>query len=106
MADPLGLPQIFDTQTTRPTPDLRIPEVSSREEAERVAQEFEDLFLAEMLRPMFANLSTEAPFGGGQAEETFRPLLIDEYAKSISTAGGIGIADSILAEILRLQGLE
>lgn len=80
--------------------------VGTREEAERIAQEFERMFIAEMLQPMFDGIETDGPFGGGNAEEVFRPMLLDQYASAISAAGGVGVADSVLSELLRLQGLE
>ena len=36
----------------------------------QTAQQFEATFMAQMLRPMFEGLSTEAPFGGGPPAET------------------------------------
>lgn len=80
--------------------------VDTRAKAEETAKEFEALFLQEMLAPVFNQIETDGPFGGGQAEAAFRPLLLEEYARNISEAGGIGVADAVLAEILRLQGLE
>lgn len=79
---------------------------STREQAEAVAKEFERMFLSEMLKPMFSGLKTEAPFGGGASEDMFRPMLIDQYADQLTKAGGIGVADKVLGEILRMQGLE
>lgn len=75
-------------------------------EVERAAQEFEGMFLAEMLKPMFEGLSSEGPFGGGQAEETYRGLLVDEYGKSIAKSGGVGLADQIAREMLKLQEVQ
>ncbi|MFN4297620.1 MAG: rod-binding protein [Brevundimonas sp.] len=69
----------------------------------QTAQDFEATFLAQMLRPMFEGLSTEAPFGGGHAEETWRGFLIDEMGKQISRSGGIGLADQVMAEMIRMQ---
>ncbi len=80
--------------------------VKTRSEAQKVAEQFERMFIAEMLQPMFAGIETDGPMGGGNAEATFRPMLIDEYADAISKGGGIGIADAVLKEILRMQGLE
>ena len=59
--------------------------------------------MAQMLRPMFEGLSTEAPFGGGHAEETWRGFMIDEMGKQISRSGGIGLADQVMAEMIRMQ---
>ena len=61
-------------------------------QAEQVAQQFERMFIAEMLGPMFQGLETDGPFSGGNAEATFRPMLIDQYADAIAKGGGVGIA--------------
>lgn len=83
-----------------------VGKVTTREEARLVAQEFERMFLTEMLGPMFAGIQTDGPFGGGVAEDMFRPMLLDQYADAVARTGGVGIADSVMAEILRIQGLE
>lgn len=80
--------------------------VQTMEQAKHVAREFERMFLAEMLQPMFAGIETDGPFGGGQAEEMFRPMLIDQYADALSASGGVGIADAVLSELIRMQGLK
>ena len=80
--------------------------VKTRDEARHVAQQFERMFISEMLGPMFAGIETDGPFGGGNAEASFRPMLIDQYADAIAKGGGIGIADSVMKEILKMQGLE
>lgn len=72
-------------------------------EMRRVAEEFEATFLAEMLAPMFEGIETDGLGGGGMGEETFRPMLIEHYALALSRSGGVGIADSIVAELQRLQ---
>ena len=83
-----------------------VADVKTREQARHVAAEFERMFIAEMLGPMFQGIETDGPFGGGNAEATFRPMLIDQYADSIAKQGGIGIADKVMAQILKMQGLE
>ena len=67
------------------------------------AREFEQVYLSTMLNQMFSGLSTEAPFGGGQAEETWRGMLVDKYADTISKAGGVGIADAVYRDLLKVQ---
>ena len=67
------------------------------------AMEFEAVFLSQMLGHMFAELETNGPFGGGQSEEMFRSLMINEYGRLISQSGGIGIADTVMAEMLEIQ---
>ena len=93
-------------ETRRATPSSDVSNVKTRAQAEMVAQQFERMFISEMLRPMFEGIETDGPFSGGNAEATFRPMLIDQYADAIAKGGGVGIADSVLKEILRMQGLE
>ena len=83
-----------------------VSSVKTRAQAEDVARQFERMFISEMLAPMFQGLETDGPMGGGNAEATFRPMLVDQYADAIARGGGIGISDAVLKEILRMQGLE
>ncbi len=76
---------------------------SETDRARHAANEFEAVFLNEMLAPMFEGLSTDGLGGGGTGEEMFRPMLIDQYAQAISHAGGIGLADEIVHELTRMQ---
>lgn len=83
-----------------------VSSVQTRAQAEHIAQQFERMFITEMLQPMFSGIETDGPFGGGQGEDVFRPMLLDQYADAVARGGGVGIADVVLKEILRLQGLE
>ena len=83
-----------------------VADVKTREQARHVAPQFERMFISEMLGPMFQGIETDGPFGGGNAEATFRPMLIDQYSEAIAKGKGIGIADAVMKEILKLQGLE
>lgn len=67
------------------------------------AQDFEAQFISTMTQSMFAGLKTDGPFGGGQGEDMFRSLLVDQYGTQIAKSGGVGIADTIYSEILKLQ---
>jgi len=74
--------------------------------ARSAAQEFEALFLAQVLDQMFAGVPTDGRFGGGSAEGVYRDLLNQEYAKVLSRSGGLGVADAVYREILKLQEVE
>ena len=67
------------------------------------AEAFEASFLSQMLKPMFEGLSTDGPFGGGEAESTWRGFLVDAMAKQTVKAGGIGLADRVMTEMLKMQ---
>ena len=85
----------------------RIGPTKNASEARRVAEDFEALFLSQMLQHMFAGVRTDGPFGGGNAENIYRSVLTNEYGKLISRAGGGGgIADAVQREILKLQESE
>lgn len=73
------------------------------EKIEQTAREFEAVFIAEMMKPMFEGISTEAPFGGGKGEEVFRGMMMQEYGKMISQTGGLGIADSVKNQMIQMQ---
>ena len=71
--------------------------------ASRAADEFEAVMLTAMLKPIFEGVETSEPFNGGQGEQMWKGLLVEEYAKEMVAAGGIGIADQVRAELLRIH---
>ena len=71
--------------------------------AQKTAQEFEAFFLSQMLNNMTSGLQTDKTFGGGESEKIFSSMLHDEYAKSMSRQGGIGMT---LKHILRCRPRE
>ena len=94
MSDLAVSPDLLTGAPQRPQPTARMRET---------AEAFEASFLSQMLKPMFEGLSTDGPFGGGQAEETWRGFMIDAMAKQTVRAGGIGLADQVVSEMLRMQ---
>jgi len=73
------------------------------DKAEQAAQEFEAVFIAEMMKPMFEGIQHDGPFGGGKGEEIFHGMMVQEYGKMLSQTGGIGIADNVKATMIRMQ---
>lgn len=71
--------------------------------ARKTANEFESMFLTQMLEHMSSGIKTDGPFGGGQGEEMFRSLLNQEYAGMLTKRGGIGIAEHVYRQILAMQ---
>ncbi len=91
---------IVSPTTLPPAPSApAAPTARMRETAEA----FEATFLAQMMKPMFEGLSTEAPFGGGEAEGTWRGFLVEAMAKQTVRAGGIGLADQVVAQMVKMQ---
>lgn len=67
------------------------------------AESFEATFLAQMMKPMFEGLKTDGPFGGGEGEATWRSFLVEAMAKQTVKAGGIGLADHVVAQMMKMQ---
>ncbi len=80
-------------------------DMQRRAAAHKAAADFESVFVAQMMEPMFQGLKTDGMFGGGSGEAVFRSIMLQEVGKEVSAAGGIGIADSVYGEMLRMQGL-
>ena len=87
----------------RSLPNVR--RVETLREGKKVAEEFEAVFLGQMLQPMFKNIEAAEPFGGSPSEKMWRTMQVEEYGKAIAKAGGIGIADAVFREILKAQEL-
>ena len=96
--DPATLPAQVG-QTTR-----RLPQ-SVQTKLHKAAEDFTAVALNETLKPMFDDTtdSSSGPFGGGEAERTFKPMLLTEIAKHIAHTGGLGLAEPVYQQMLRLQ---
>ena len=88
-------------QQTLPEAGHQATDTKSRLTA--LAQDYEATFLSNMFSHMFDGIPTEGLGHAGSAEETWRGMLIGEYAKSVTKAGGIGLAKDIYASLVRLQ---
>ena len=74
-------------------------------QARKVAEDFEAVFLGQMLQPMFQNINAAEPFGGSASEKMWRTMQVEEYGKAIAKSGGVGIADAVFREIIKAQEL-
>jgi peptidoglycan hydrolase FlgJ len=69
----------------------------------KAASEFEGQFVSQMLTQMWQGIETDGYFGGGNGEEMFRGLMINEYGKKIAQSGQLGIADNVRSAMLKMQ---
>ncbi|MFT6659583.1 rod-binding protein [Maritalea sp.] len=67
------------------------------------AIELEGVFLNTLLSQVTSSVDTEGQFGGGYGEETWRGMQASEYANNMAQAGGIGLSDSILRDLIDTQ---
>jgi Rod binding domain-containing protein len=86
-----------------PSSSAMLAKAEARGGVRQAAEEFEAVFLTNMLSQMFAGVPTDGPFGGGHAEQMYRSMLIEQYGSGIAASGGIGLADEIARELLSLQ---
>lgn len=95
----------MDVPPLPPTPraPIQAPRGGSAEQIRQAAEQFEAVFLSELLGPMFEGLKTDGIGGGGAGERAFRPMLVQEYAKAIAKHGGVGVADLVARELTRIQ---
>ena len=71
--------------------------------ARQTSMELEALFLGQMLAPMLETVDQDGLFGGGPGQSAYRSMMAEEVGKAVARAGGVGLADAVLGEILRLQ---
>jgi Rod binding domain-containing protein len=72
--------------------------------ARKSATDFASFFLSQALESMYANVSTDSLFGGGNGEQVYRSLLLQEYGKVAAQSGsGTVIVDAVQRQILQLQ---
>jgi Rod binding domain-containing protein len=76
---------------------------ASAAKAEAAAKEYESIFISQFLGSMFSGIKSDTLTGGGEGEEMFRSLMINEYAKGIEQQGGFGMAPQMKTELLKHQ---
>lgn len=78
--------------------------VNGEDKADRIAKEFEQMVLSQLLSMTETETDvSDTMFGGGAGERAFKPFLMEEYSKGFAQTGGIGIADAVKAEIIKIQ---
>lgn len=87
----------------------RLPSFSKdmpQDKLKKQAQEFEAVFLSQVLSSMFKGIKTDGPFNGGPGEDTYRQLQMQEYGKIIAKRGGIGLANAIVRQVTSAQEMD
>jgi Rod binding domain-containing protein len=98
-----GLSTPLDVLTA--TPSASAAELAKRGQIQETAQKFEASFLGILLQSMFKEVKVSEPFGGGDAEEMWKSFFTDALARQMAKAGGVGLAQPVAHEMLKLQGL-
>lgn len=93
MSDPVILPA--------PSAATQMPRQAK--DAVTTAREFEAVFIGQMTKLMMETVDTGS-FSGGHGEAMFRGVLAEEMGNAIARNGGVGIAPSVMAQIIKMQG--
>ncbi len=72
---------------------------------DEAAREFEAVFIAEMMKPMFEGIEVNKLFGGGKGEEIFRSMMLQEYGKEIASLDIIGIQNQVKNKLIEMQAI-
>ena len=75
----------------------------SMEKIDKTANDFEGVFLSQMLQPMFQSVGVNSMFGGGHGEEIMRSMMVQEYGKMMAQRGNFGIAEAVKKEMIKAQ---
>jgi len=67
------------------------------------AQDFEAMFLNSMFSQMTSGVKGEGPFGDTTGTGVWRSMLTDEYSKSFTRSGGIGISNDVFRSLILQQ---
>jgi len=75
-----------------------------RQQAKKVSQDFEALFVGMMMKSMRATVGKDQLTGGGHGDDVYRSMLDQAYADaSVKQGGGLGIAKIIEKDIIRQE---
>jgi peptidoglycan hydrolase FlgJ len=81
----------------------KVRDAREKQRIEEAAQDFEAVFIGEMLKPMFEGIETDGQFGGGKGEEIFRGMMVQEYGKLLAKNGGVGMSSQIKEQMIKMQ---
>ncbi len=102
MNNTFAAPQTY-TRLTAATPQPGT-DIKNLDRIKKVSQEFESVFLTNMFEEMFAGIEEEeGPFGAGSGGSAWRSMKVEEFAKSVSSAGGIGLAQHVQRQLIAMQ---
>jgi Rod binding domain-containing protein len=80
------------------------PTGADPEALRKTSEKFVGMFMSQMFSQMFSGVGTNSLFGGGQGEEMFKSVLIDEYGKAAAKQGGLGgMTDQIMHALIAQQ---
>lgn len=78
---------------------------AAKTKTKKTADDFETMFLEQMVDRMLTSQETEGPLGeNGTGGDVWRSMLGKEYAKQIQKSGGVGISSQVMEAMIKMQG--
>ncbi len=77
----------------------RNPEIDKNSELYKVCEDFEAIFIKQMLNVMRRTVNKSEFIDGGFAEEIFEDMLYDEYAKKMAKTAQFGLANLLYRQL-------
>jgi flagellar protein FlgJ len=110
MADPLSLPKlpvniseiVYSTERIRRSLELNNRPKDDQQNDTKLrdaCMKMESLFIHHLLKEMRATIHKSGFISGGRAEEIYTSMMDAETANTISTRGGIGLAQLLLQQL-------
>jgi Rod binding domain-containing protein len=82
-----------------PAPAVRRSQIDRKSKLYEAAQEFEAIFVKQMLDSMRQTVQKTGLIEGGMAEDVFEDMLYDQYALKMTRTAGFGLADQIYLQL-------
>ena len=82
------------------------PQTDQAAELRKAAEDFEAVFLFQMMKQMRSGMQKEDMFHGGMGEDVFTEMLDEEFSKKMAGRGSVGIADMLYKQLSRQYGIE
>ena len=109
LSSPYGMPARMSAPVIPPRTDLGLAEAltkvspQAQAKAKATAQDFEAMFLNSMFSQMTSGLKGEGPYGDTPGTGVWRSMLTEQYTKSFSKAGGVGISNEVFRTLILQQ---
>jgi peptidoglycan hydrolase FlgJ len=80
---------------------VKKPAIDKNSELYKVSQDFEAIFIKQMLDAMRKTINKDDDFlgNGGIGQDVYEDMLYDEYAKKMAQTAQFGLADSVYREL-------
>lgn len=96
--------QINSVNANLATSNMREKEsLNANQKMEKVAKEFESLYVYQMLQETQPKVDLDNDFMGGEVEQTFRPILNQYLAEEIVESGGVGLKENIIKQMQKYE---